>query len=116
MGQEMHREQEAHKAREMHREQETHKAREMHREQEVLKAREMDKGRRLPGFMEYLMEYRGRLVLFLLLGAVFGAVLYGYRLPAEAVFYGMVLCFCLAVPVLVLNYRRFRKRMASRFL
>ena len=101
MGQEMHREQEAHKAREMHREQEVLKAREMHREQEVHKAREMDKGRRLPGFMEYLMEYRGRLVLFLLLGAVFGAVLYGYRLPAEAVFYGMVLCFCLAVPVLV---------------
>ncbi len=40
---------------EMHREQEAHKAREMHREQEVHKAREMDKGRRLPGFMEYLM-------------------------------------------------------------
>ena len=30
MGQEMHREQEAHKAREMHREQEVLKAREMH--------------------------------------------------------------------------------------
>lgn len=59
---------------EMHREQEAHKAREMHREQEAYKARETDKGRRLPGFMEYLMEYRGRLVLFLLLGAVFGAV------------------------------------------
>ena len=100
---------------EMHREQEAHKAREMHREQEAYKARETDKGRRLPGFMEYLMEYRGRLVLFLLLGAVFGAVLYGYRLPAEAVFYGMVLCFCLAVPVLVLNYRRFRKRMRILF-
>ena len=43
---------------EMHREQEAHKAREMHREQEAYKARETDKGRRLPGFMEYLMEYR----------------------------------------------------------
>ena len=97
---------------EMHREQEAHKAREMHREQEAHKAREMDKGHRLPGFMEYLMEYRGQMVLFLLLGAVFGAVLYGYRLPAEAVLYGMVLCFCLAVPVLVWNYRRFRKKDA----
>ena len=36
---------------EMHREQEAHKAREMHREQEAYKARETDKGRRLPGFM-----------------------------------------------------------------
>ncbi|RJW54434.1 sensor histidine kinase [Clostridiales bacterium TF09-2AC] len=65
--------------------------------------------------MEYLMEYRGLLVLFLLFGVVFGAVFYGYHLPAEAVFYGAFLCFCLAVPVMIWNYRRFRKKVRILF-
>lgn len=64
------------------------KEREMDREQEMDKEQKMHRAHRLPGFMEYLMEYRGLLVLFLLFGVVFGAVFYGYRLPAEAVFYG----------------------------
>jgi len=75
-----------------------------------------------PLAMEYLKRYRGFISLLLLFTAIFGAVFYGYRLPAEAVLYGFLLCICAAVPLVAWHYRQFcRKagllsRMESAFM
>lgn len=76
---------------------------------------EMDRKHRLPGLMEYIMEYRGLLVLFLLFTGVFAAVFYGYRLPVEAAAYGAALCFCLGMLAVLWHYSRFRNRIRMLF-
>lgn len=64
----------------------------------------------LPGFWEYLVEYRGAFGLLLLFTAIHGLVFFGYRLPAEAVVYSALLCLCAAGPVILWHYRSFRTR------
>lgn len=66
----------------------------------------------------YLAQYKGPFGLFLLFCGVFAAVLYLYRLPAEAVLYGLVLCSTLGFIIVMINYRRFAKeyRMMERIL
>lgn len=66
----------------------------------------------------YLAQYKGPFGLFLLFCGVFAAVLYLYRLPAEAVLYGLALCSALGFIIVMINYRRFAKeyRMMERML
>lgn len=58
----------------------------------------------------YLAECREPLGLFLLFGCIFAVVFYLYRLPVEAVLYGMALCFIPALTGILLNYRGFWKK------
>lgn len=66
----------------------------------------------------YLTQFKGPFGLFLLFCGIFAAVFYLYRLPAEAVLYGFVLCSVLGLIIVIMNYGRFAKehRMMEKIL
>ncbi len=79
---------------------------------------EMRKITRMELIRIYLAQFKGPFGLFLLFCGIFGAVFYLYRLPVEAVLYGLALCSVLSLIIVVINYRRFAKeyRMLERIL
>lgn len=61
-------------------------------------------------FYLYLAEHKGPFGLFLLFCSIFAAIFYLYRLPPEAVLYGMALCMFPAFSALTIDFRSFWKK------
>ena len=58
----------------------------------------------LPAYIRAHMPY---FIMGSMITAVFSAMTFLYRLPADGIFYAVILCLCIAVLCMIPSFRRF---------
>ena len=58
----------------------------------------------LPAYIRAHMPY---FIMGSMITAVFSAMTFLYRLPADGIFYAVILCLCIAVLCIIPSFRRF---------